>query len=152
MSFENISTEIPLDMQPDCARCPHLCMLGEQLDEVNQQKQNVTAFAQSPEIEKLIEGSNTVVIGPGFAGMGEDALASMRASAASHLDHLDEHDDQVRKTAAALQNGCPGALAMRAQDRLGRTVTVRICGSPAVETITQGSTESTIIKRTPPTA
>lgn len=136
MDILGVSTSEPLEVKWQCENCPRLRTIQGKLDKIDKQKANIGALAQDPRLEQLVQGSSVsaVTFSNGetieASGSGEEAIAMMRSGAASYIDHLDEHEQECRDEGKTLQNNCPGVTDLHARDLIGRTVIVRVCGSP----------------------
>lgn len=136
------SPEFSIDVPSQCENCPTVAKLREEYAAVQQGQEG--AFdalsgdnlpEQARQMIKMLEPDvPDEMVDELIRSQLPMAMGAMRQQATPFFDQMADKKLALQARADALAEDCPGRSSMRAKDKLGRTVTARICSSPKANT------------------
>lgn len=128
------SPEFSIDVPSQCANCPVVSMLREEYQAIEDSQSTVfgalTSDVLPDRIKKQLRKADPAVTEEFLQAQVPNAMSQFREQASPLFEEFAERKAELQDAANDYTEGCPGRSSMRAKDKLGRMVTIRLCSSP----------------------
>jgi hypothetical protein len=145
-------SEFSMNIPPQCENCPMIAMYRDEYDMLsngeNAMFETFASDALADKVKNAIHRIDPTISDEAINEQLAVTIESMRQEALPIFDELSERREVIQEQVELDSEGCPGPSAMRAVDKLGRTVVMRFCTSPRKPLDAGPYPEPTSIERT----